>query len=270
MMAKAEQKAKGRKFSPSKHTAAVALTVAELRPAMEFIEQEFASRPEVLAFISKGEELGLDRETILKRMLSELALASDPHRRANELRFEVFKFCGLDPKRPLHWRVLFNAMIEVGFKSGGAPSEWDEVSYFELYSDMTKLRTVQSFESKEGLANELRKRTPFDRKYGTWKVGYLRKKVSEAEKMFKGVAPGTTFEEFVAERRVKELGLPPAFVRAYIAKARASVTAEMPLLNAETAFDPDVVSTILDEAEKQAALKRRDNSQLIQPKTADS
>jgi hypothetical protein len=261
-MATAERKAKGQKFSPSKHTAAVARSVARLRPAMDFVEQQFASRPEVLAFISKGKELGLDRETILKRMLSEMALASDPHRRANDLRFEVFAFCGLDPERPLHWRVLFNALIEVGFKNGGAPPEWDEASYFDLYSDMTKLQTDQSFKGKAGIANGLRTRAPFTQKYGNWKTGYLRKKVSEAEKMFKGTKPGTTFEQFIAERRVREFGLPPALVRSYIAEMRASVIAEMP-------FDPDAATIILDEAEKQAAIKRRDISQLMQPKKAD-
>src|SRR5206468_3333683 len=85
--------------------------------------------PEVLAFISKGEALGLDREVVLKRMLVERAFSSDPHRRANELRFEVFEFFGLDPERPLHWRVLFNAMIEAGFKSSGAHPEWDGVGH---------------------------------------------------------------------------------------------------------------------------------------------
>jgi hypothetical protein len=64
-----------------------------MRPATDFMEREFTSRPEVLSFISKGEKLGLDRETVLKRMLSERALASDPQRRANELRFRVFEFC---------------------------------------------------------------------------------------------------------------------------------------------------------------------------------
>jgi hypothetical protein len=95
------------------------------------------------------------------------------------------------------------------------------------------------------------------------------KKVSEAEKMFKGMAPGTTFEQFIAERRVKELGLPPAMVRAYIAEARASVIAGMPRLTAEIPFDPDVVSQILDEAERQASVKRHDISHLMKSKKTD-
>lgn len=68
-MAKPKPKAKAQGFSPSKHTAAVARAVAMMRPAMDFMEREFTSRPEVLSFISKGEKLGLDRETVLKRML---------------------------------------------------------------------------------------------------------------------------------------------------------------------------------------------------------
>jgi len=262
-LAKPEPKAKAQKFSPSNYAAAVARTVARLKPAMDFMEREFASRPEVLAFIAKGEKLGLDRKTILKRMLSERALASDLERRANELRFEVFKFCGLDSERPLHWRILFDAMIEEGFKNSGKHPEWDEVAYFELFSDIVKLKKTNGpFRSQVGIANRLRKQKPFDAKYTDWKVDYLRKKVAEAEKMFKGLAPGTTFEQFMAERQVKEFGLPPALVAEYIAESRASVIADMP-------FDPDVVSITLDEAERQAAAKRRDISHLIRPKKDD-
>ena len=175
----------------------------------------------------------------------------------------MFEFFGLDPARPLHWRVLFNAMIEAGFKSSGAHPECDEVAYFELFSDILKLQeTNKPFKSKESIANGLRKHKLFGGKYGELKVGYLRKKVSEAEKMFKGMAPGTTFEQFIAERRVKEFGLPPVLVQKYIDEARASLVAAMP-------FDPDVASTILYEAKRQADIKGRDISHLMQPKKTD-
>jgi hypothetical protein len=260
------KKTKVQEFSPSKFAAEVALSVARLRPAMDFMEREFTSRPEVVSFISKGEELGLDRETVLKRMLSESALASDPHKRANELRFSVFESCGLDPGKPLHWRVLFNAMIEVGFKNSGS-FQWDEIRYFELFEDIAALKkTGHSFNSKTSIAKGLREQEPFDRKYNHWEIGYLRKKVAEADKMFEGIVPGTTFEQFIAERRVKELGLPPTLVREYIAEARATVLAEMPRLTSEVPFDPDVVSPILDEAERQASIKRRDISHLMKSK----
>src|SRR5205823_4602554 len=139
----------------------------------------------------------------------------------------------------------------------------DEVAYFELFSDIVKLQeTNKPFKSKESIANGLRKQKPFDGKYRKLKPGYLRRKVSEAEKMFKGMASGTTFEQFMAERHVREFGLPPVLVQKYIDEVRASLVAEMP-------FDPDVASTILDEAKKQADVKRRDISHLMQPKKAD-
>ena len=206
--------------------------MAKLRPAMDFLEKEFASRPEVRAFISRGEALGLDRETVLKRMLVERAFGSDPHRRANELRFEVFEYFGYDPERPLHWRVLFNAMIEAGFKSSGAHLEWDEVAYFELFSDIVKLQeTNRPLKSKESIANGLRKQKPFDRKYGELKVGYLRKKVgSEAEKMFKGMAPGTTFEQFMAERHVRNSVCPQCSRRNTLTRCGPHSSQRCPLI----------------------------------------
>jgi hypothetical protein len=249
-VAKAEPKPKAQKFAQSTFAAAVARAAAERRLAMDFVEEKFLARPEALELISKGEKIGWDRTTMSSLMLSERALAIDPNRPENELTIEAFKSCGLDPKRPLHWRALLSAMIEVGFKNGGAPLEWDELSYFDLFSDINKLQeTDRSFKSKEGIANGLRKKKPFDRKYGDWKVGYLRKKVSEAQEMFKGIAAGATFEQFIAERRAKEFGLPVEFAQAYLDKAWATIVAD-------AGADPDAIITILEEAEKQAALNR--------------
>jgi hypothetical protein len=262
-VAKAEPKPKALKFLPSTFAAAVARSAAELRPAMDFMEEKVSALPETLELVSKGEKLGWDRATMLNLTLSVRALAIDPEREGNELTIEVFKSCGLDPKKPLHWRALLSAMIDIGFKNGGAPREWDELRYFDLFSDIKKLQeTDRSYKSKEGIANGLRKRKPFDRKYGDWKVGYLRRKVSEAQEMFTGIAPGATFEQFVAERRAKEFGLPVAVVREYVDTAWASIVAE-------ARSDPDATLAMLEEAERQAAHKRRDMSRLPLPKKND-
>jgi hypothetical protein len=188
-MAKAAPKPKAQKFLPSTFAAAVARSAAELRPAMDFMEEKISTLPETLELISKGEKVGWDRTTMLNLTLSVRALAIDPDRKGNELMIEVFKSCGLDPKKPLHWRALLSAMIEIGFKNGGAPPEWDELRYFDLFSDIKKLQeAARSFKSKERIADGLRTKKPFDQKYGDWKVGYLRKKVSEAQKMFIGIS----------------------------------------------------------------------------------
>jgi hypothetical protein len=261
-VAKAEPKSKARTFSPSTFAAEVARSAAELRSAMDFIEEKFSVRPEVLEFISKGESLGWDSTKILSLMLSERALAIDPGKVGNEVTIKVFEFCGLDPKRPLHWRALLSAMIEVGFKNGGTPLEWDELRYFDLFSDIKKLQeTDRPFKSKEGIANGLRKTKPFDRKYGDLKPGYLRKKVSEAQKMFAGIAPGATFEQFMVERR-KGFSLPEAVVREHVDKSWASIVAE-------AGSDPVATLALLEEAEKQATVKRRDVSRFMLPKKSE-
>jgi hypothetical protein len=120
-VAKAEPKPKAQKFLPSTFAAAVARSAAELRPAMDFMEEKVSALPETLELVSKGEKLGWDRATMLNLTLSVRALAIDPEREGNELTIEVFKSCGLDPKKPLHWRALLSAMIDIGFKNGGAP-----------------------------------------------------------------------------------------------------------------------------------------------------
>jgi hypothetical protein len=68
-MSKGEPKQKAKTFLPSTFTARVARSVAERKLAMDYAEEKLASHPDTLAFLAEGEELGWDRDVMLRMRL---------------------------------------------------------------------------------------------------------------------------------------------------------------------------------------------------------
>ena len=45
---------------------------------------------------------------------------------------KAFEFCGLDVKRPSHWRAFVIASVETLFRDPCAKEKWDAVRYYQL------------------------------------------------------------------------------------------------------------------------------------------
>jgi hypothetical protein len=227
---------------------------------MNFREEKIATEADTLELLAKGEQLGIDRATMFRLILSERSL-----RTSDALVIEVFEACGLDPTRPLHWKVLFSALIEAGFnRNGGRPPEWDELAYYDLFADIKKLQVLDpSLNNDSKIAEGLRENAAFLKRYLRWKPDYLRKKVAETRDLFEGMPLDATFEEFVARRRASQCGLPVEVVKEYLDKAWSSIVAD-------EGADPEKVRAILDEAAKQAKRERqRQIDDLKRPKRID-
>jgi len=259
-LANQKSKRKPSKFSQLTFATEVGRFVSEHRPAMDFVEGKIAAEADTLELFAKGEQLGINRATMFRWILSERALGT-----SDELVIAVFEASGLDPTRPLHWKVLFGALIETGFKrNGGRPTEWDELAYYDFFTDIKKLQVLQpSLDDDSKIAKGLLENKAFAKRYRDRKVDYLRKKVAEAKKMFDGITPGATFEQFVAEYRAKKYGLSLEVVQEFVDRMWSQTVEDV-------GFDPDKVLAILDEAEKQAArIRRQQIDYLKRPKETD-
>jgi hypothetical protein len=227
---------------------------------MDFMQEKIATDADTLELLAKGEQLGINRATMLRLILSDRAL-----RTSDELVIEVFEACGLDLTRPLHWKVLFSALVEAGFgRNGGRPIEWDDLAFYDFFTDIKKLQvSYPSLDDNSKIANGLRERKPFSERYSRRKPDYLRKKVAQAFDLFDGIPADATFEEFVALRHAKRSGLPVEVVKQFIDKMWSSIVAL-------EGTDPDKVLAILDEAKRQVAPEyRRQIEDLKRPKRTD-
>jgi hypothetical protein len=85
-------------------------------------------------FIDASEEFaGVSRKMVLSEILTRTALTIKP---TDDLLRTAFKTCDLDPERPLHWRVLLEALVEICFQVGGAPEKWTWERFFDLGLDI--------------------------------------------------------------------------------------------------------------------------------------
>jgi hypothetical protein len=222
----------------------VARLAADKKFVWDFLEEQFLADPATLESATAAEALGWPRERFLQMRLSQTAVQIDGSKPGTIV--DVFQMCGLDPAKPLHWRALLEAMVEVGFKKSGAPVEWDELSYYLLVCDIRELQVLQpQLKEHTEIARQLQNTRPFKQKYKQWEFAYLRKRVSEARKM----GPADSLEEFIAKRRENKFDLPAGFAKAYIERASA-------LAAAREGFDPDATFALIEEAEKLVGLKR--------------
>jgi len=74
-MTEEKPKPETQKFSSSLFAAEVAKSVAERRLAMDFVEERYSARTEVIDLIAKGEKLGWSRATVLRRYVDLLDAA---------------------------------------------------------------------------------------------------------------------------------------------------------------------------------------------------
>jgi hypothetical protein len=128
---------------------------------------------------------------------------------------EVFKQCELDHRKPRHWRILLDALVEQCFRGPGAPQKWDEAGLVELLED---IRAVQKLfpgkKSRSELAKLLTTKKPFRDKYQRQTTNFpgFRKVIGRAldPKLNPAVnvPEGADWVTFRAEKAAQALGLP--------------------------------------------------------------
>jgi hypothetical protein len=214
----------------------------------DFLEADFLSRPSTQKVIADAEALGWSGDRFVDMILARAALRPEQEKRGGLS--EIFHMCGLDPRKPFHWRALLNALVEVGFKNAGAPEEWDDLSYYQLVCDIGELQKLRpNLKTHSEITRRLQDTRPFKHRYERWGFGYFRKRVSEARKM----QPADSFEQFIVQRREGKFDLPAGFAQAYIERASAKVAAE-------NEFDPDAADALIEEAMKIVGLKRQNRA----------
>jgi hypothetical protein len=161
--------AKKRKSSISRRlTRVFGIKIAEIRLAL--VESDTVQR-----------ELSWDdaweRPEIIVPLLHELfSLTEHP---GDAPLMKAFARAKLNPKDPVHWRVLlhFLAYALFGGRGRGHPTQWDSMRLAKLLSDFNELRPDLKDESKFVL---LRKRDEYKTKKGPISTNYLRRLLKKA------------------------------------------------------------------------------------------
>lgn len=190
-------------------------------------------------------------------LMAMVAVTADGESKEDELLRDIFKFCDLNIHNPLHWRVLLDAIVQTGFKSAGAPTEWDEADYFLLLQDIRELQRIDpTLKSHVAIARELRRHKNFKIKYAKLDHDYLRRHVSNARNsainMFAKMRSDESFDDFLAQERTSQLGLPAGLAKSYLTEVKRRSLEELGL-----DYDPDEMIKILDDLIKR--IKRGGN-----------
>jgi hypothetical protein len=179
---------------------------------LKVLEQEFNDRPEIRTQLEKLNSNGLDPNAFFNAG-SVPQLLKITESTSGKLLAEVFRYCELDHRQPMHWRLLLDALVQECFRRVGAPEKWDEGGYFDLLLD---IRAVQKkfpdAKQQTRLAKLLKGEKPFKEKYKNFGSDNLRKLVGKA--MDPNINPMAKFadgEDWVAawaEKGRREVGLP--------------------------------------------------------------
>jgi hypothetical protein len=81
-----------------------------------------------------------NRDPIIAAVTSTSALSLKPSDLNYQLLRNAFADTGLDPEKPLHWRLLLESLVEVCFRGPGAKKKWDEAGLFELFLDIEAIQ----------------------------------------------------------------------------------------------------------------------------------
>jgi hypothetical protein len=97
----------------------------EKRIPFEILEEVFAD--------PSTKFVDVQGKMVLSEILTRTALKLKPN---DALLRKAFETCDLDPERPLHWRTLLDALVEICFQDGGAPEKWTWEAFFDLGRDI--------------------------------------------------------------------------------------------------------------------------------------
>jgi hypothetical protein len=104
------------------------------------LEEHVSQRPEIRAEMERLNSQGLDPTAWLNAISVPWLFRIDEMTPSGKLLAEVFRQCELDHRKPRHWRILLDALVENCFRGPGAPQKWDEAGLVELLED---IRAVQ-------------------------------------------------------------------------------------------------------------------------------
>ena len=89
---------------------------------LEHIERHFAERPDIRAKMEHMNSAGLDPLAFLDAISIPRLLRLDEQNSKDLLLAEAFSFCDLDHRKPMHWRILLDALVQECFRGPGKPS----------------------------------------------------------------------------------------------------------------------------------------------------
>jgi hypothetical protein len=132
----------------------------------QVLEDHIARRPEIRAEMDRLNSQEADPTAWLNVISVPWLFKIDEATPSGKLLAEVFRQCELDHRKPRHWRILLDTLVEKCFRGAGAPPKWDEAGLYELLED---IRAVQKQfpgkKSKSELAKLLTTKKPFKDKY---------------------------------------------------------------------------------------------------------
>jgi hypothetical protein len=179
------------------------------------LEEHVSQRPDVRAEMERLNSQGLDPTAWLNIISVPWLFRINEATTSGKLLAEVFRQCELDHRRPRHWRILLDALVEQCFRGPGAPQKWDEAGLLELVED---IRAVQKqFPGKKSnaeLAKLLTTKKPFKDKYQRQMTNFpgFRKVIGRALNPELNpavtVPQGADWIAFRAEKAAQEFGLP--------------------------------------------------------------
>jgi hypothetical protein len=179
------------------------------------LEEYISERPEIRAEMDRLNSLGLNPTAWLNTISVPWLFRIDEATHSGKLLAEVFRQCELDHRKPRHWRILLDALVEQCFRGAGAPQKWTEAGLFDLLED---IRAVQKrFPGKKSnseLAKLLTTKKPFMNKYQRQKTDFpgFRKVIGRAldpeHNPAMNVPEGADWVAFRADKAAKEFGLP--------------------------------------------------------------
>lgn len=193
-----------------RHFAQAVRSIAQARKAnLEHIERHFAERPDIRSKMESLTSAGLDPFAFLDVISAPGLLRIDEKDSRDQLLAEAFSFCELDHRKPMHWRILLDALVQACFRGPGKPPKWNEQGYYDLLIDIRALQGSSSISDIE-IARKL-KQGKTRTKYSHVSVSRLRRLV--AQTLDPTVNPLAEMKNedlitFRAEWAERELGLP--------------------------------------------------------------
>jgi hypothetical protein len=207
------------RFKPSSFAKRVRAATFATEMQADFALDFFFSNPAGEAYVKSERAKGkTDQEIVIVATMA--AAFKRPQPSEDGLLIDVFKYCELDPNNPLHWRALFDAMIDAGFRNAGAKARWTEEEYLDLMLDIRALQIKwPSVRTHGETARQLQKRHPYKAKYENFDWGYLRKLVAKAQNpkinFYASLKPGDSVSELYAVHSTKKAGLSVEIDEAY-------------------------------------------------------
>jgi hypothetical protein len=179
------------------------------------LEQHISERPEVKAEMDRLNSQGLNPTAWLNAASIPWLFRIDENTPSGKLLAEVFRQSELDHRKPRHWRILLDALVEQCFRGPGAPQKWDEGGLVELLVDIRAIqKRFTGTKRNTELAKLLKSKDPFRQKYRKFDRETLRKAIGRALNPkinhAASLPDGADLITYRAEMAAQRYGLPTA------------------------------------------------------------